>query len=204
VILFRVVKIVLKVIGAILACIFLGITAFIAYLGHESRRVDAISREFVPGMTLEQLVAALPTDFFSASIGVLTRKEPCKDASGGISPPEEYPVLFPDMKSDDEEGKELAWDAAQIPFRLDRFELLDKHLRARRDWSILIQAWTSAIQDSEHPNAIAYCRRGSAYLALDDFEHGYADTKKSCELGCKECCIGLKKVAAGKSDHSES
>jgi len=155
--------------------------ALLAYLGHESRRVGAISREFVPGMTVQQLVAAFPTDFFNASIGVVIRKEPCKEASGAISPPEEYPVLFPDMKSDDDEGQKLAWDAAQMPFRLDRFELLDQHLRARKEWSMVIQAWTSVIQDSEPSDCSCILSPWSQFELPQFPEHSCATiTKVHC------------------------
>jgi hypothetical protein len=194
----REVRTIFKAVAAITVCIVLGMAALIGYLGYQSRRVGDISRKFVLGMTVEQVAVVFPTDFFTARIGVPIRNGPCRDASGAISPPEEYPVLFPDMKDDDEKGKELARDAAQIPLRLDRFELLDKHLRARNEWSILIQAWTSYIQESRPPDAIAYCRRGFAYLALSDFARGYADTKKSCELGCRECCTALRKLPPEK------
>ena len=108
--------------------ILLGMFALIPSFRQESGNVVGISNEFKPGMTVEQLVAVFPTDFFIASISVPLRTRPCKDAAGHILPPEEYPVYFPDMSDDDAQGKKLAWQAAQLPLRLDRFELLDKHL----------------------------------------------------------------------------
>jgi len=173
----------LKYVGVAIACIVLGLAWMIGYLSYESHKVNAIAKKFKPGMTAEEALAAFPTDFFTASIGAPLQKEPCKNTSGAISPPQEYPVLFPDLEEDDTNGADLAWDARQIPFRLDRFELLDKHLRERKNWSILTQAWTVYIQNSQQPEAIAYCRRGSAYLAAGDFTRGYDDTKRSCELG---------------------
>jgi len=194
----RPVRKLLKFIGAIIAFIVVGLAWMIGYLAYESHRVGAISKQFKPGMTVEEAVAVFPTDFFSASIGVPSREGSCKNTSGAISPPEEAPVLFPEMEDGDAKGKELAWDAAQIPLRLDRFELLDKHLRERKNWSILIQAWTAYIQNSEHPEAIAYCQRGSAYLVVGDFIRGYEDTKKSCQLGYQECCTDLRKLPREK------
>jgi hypothetical protein len=178
--------------------ILLGMSALIPSFRQESGNVGGISNKFKPGMTVEQLVAVFPTDFFIASINVPLRTWPCRDASGRISPPEEYPVYFPDMRDDDAQGKKLAWQAAQLPLRLDRFELLDKHLRTRNDWQILVQAWAAYIQDSRPADAVAYCRRGSAYLAFNDFAHGYTDIRESCKLRCQECCTELKKLPQEK------
>jgi hypothetical protein len=198
VILFRAVQILLKSAAITLACAGLTITALVAYQEHESRPSTSITGKFTPGMTVEQMVAVFPTDFLVARIGGLMRTAPCRTASGEISAPDESPVLFPDMKDNDKEGKKLAWDAAQLPLRLDRFEHLDTYLRARKDWSLLIQAWTAYIQESGQSDAVAYCRRGSAYMAAGDFTHGYADTRKSCHLGATACCAELKKLPPEK------
>jgi hypothetical protein len=170
VIVFRAVKILFKAAAVILACACLMITALRAYhQDPEPRTGSSLSSKFTPGMTVEQMVAVFPTDFIVARIGVPMRTAPCRSASGEISQPDEYPVLFPDMKEDDKQGKKLAWEAAQLPLRLDRFELLDKHLRARKDWPLLIQAWTAYIQEPGNSDAVAYCRGGSAHLAAGDF-----------------------------------
>lgn len=194
----RRVRTLLKVVGAIIAFVVLVLAWTIGYLAYESHRVNGISENFKPGMTAEEAVAIFPTDFFTASIGEPIRKEPCKSLSGAISPPEEYPALFPDIEDSDTKGKELAWDAAQIPFRLDRLELLDRHLRERKQFSVVVQTWSAYISNSDHPAALAYCRRGSAYLISGDFKRGYEDTKKSCQLGDKECCSDLSKLPKEK------
>ena len=196
-------KVGLIVVGVGLACVVCGLIVILAYFTHDVRKAGAVSQRFKLGMTIEQLFSVFPADFSYASIGVPLRREPCKNAFGKIVPPETYDVLFPDMKEDDNQGLDLASEAAKLPFRLDRFELLDRHLRARGDWAELIQAWTAYIQDGEDragsgvrtPQlALAYCRRGSAYVAHNDFEPGFVDLRKSCKLGCKQGCIAMENL----------
>jgi hypothetical protein len=50
--------------------ILLGMFALIPSFRQKSGNVRGISNEFKPGMTVEQLVAVFPTDFFIASISV--------------------------------------------------------------------------------------------------------------------------------------
>lgn len=66
--------------------------ALLAYLGHESHKVTAISSAFVPGMG-GAVVAVFPADFFTASMSVPSGK-PRKDPVQ--SPRPAYPVNFPD------------------------------------------------------------------------------------------------------------
>lgn len=50
------------------------------------------------------------------------------------------------MDNGDREGEQLSWDARQIPLQFDRFDLLDRHLRSRKNWAALIKVWTVYIK----------------------------------------------------------
>jgi hypothetical protein len=183
----------LIVVGTIFL-VFLAITVTMLFLiVRRGREVKHIAAAIKPGMTIDQTVAVFPTGFWYANIGVPLRASICKDAEGHIAPADEHLVLFPDMAQDDTEGEELSLDARQLlPLRLDRFELLDRHLRTRKDWEILVNVWTAYIQSKgDHAEPESFLRRGTAYLQRDDFDDGYKDLRKACELGNKEGCTAL-------------
>jgi len=108
------------------------------------------------------------------------------------------------MENGDREGEQLSWDARQIPLRFDRFDLLDRHLRTRKNWAVLVKVWTVYIQDKkDQTETAAFSRRGTAYLQLDDFDDGYKDLKMACKLGSKEACAAttaLPKQKVAESD----
>jgi hypothetical protein len=159
---------------------------------HRGREVAQIAAAIKPGMTIDQAVAVFPMGFRYASISVPDRTSICKDAEGHIVPPDEDPVLWPDMAQGDTEGEKLSSDAGQSPLRLDRVELLDSHLRTRKDWDILVNLWTAYIQDKkDHAESESFLRRGTAYLQRDDFDDGYKDLRTACELGKKEACTAM-------------
>jgi len=158
-------------------------------------------------MTVPQIFASFPRNFSTVIIDVPLRQNACKTSSGEVLPPDTYPVYFPEIPDSDLDGKDLATEAAAYPFHFDRFLRLDEHLRERRAWPELIQAWTAFIQDDNGSNhntsyrkqvAQAYCRRGSAYLAKNDIWQGFSDLRKGCGLGCRECCLTLDKIPSAQ------
>ncbi len=198
-------------VGAIVfvfGALFIATIAVLVSIVHRGREVKQIAAAIKPGMTIDQAVAVFPTGFWYANIGVPLRTSICKDAEAHIVPADEHPVWpFPDMAQDDTEGERLSWDARQLPLRLDRFELLDRHLRSRKDWEILVNVWTAYIQDKkDHAESESFLQRGTAYLQRYDFDDGYKDLRIACELGNKEGCTalaGLPKQKASAFDAAE-
>ena len=164
----------------------------------DAHKVSKIAARFQPGMTIEQFVSAFPTGPFSADVSVPERIDPCKTGTGRILPPKSYMGLWPDMPEGDTEGEKLSAEANQIPMQIPAMEALDKHLRDRREWKILEQAWSVYLQSVENPGSIPYLRRGTTYLALDDFDHAYPDLKRSCQLSSKEACALIEKLPPEK------
>jgi hypothetical protein len=191
-------KILLITVGVIVGGIVLLSLAGLAGWFWDAHKVSKIAARFQPGMTIEEFVAVLPTSPFSANISVPERTQPCKTETGQILPPEHYALLWPDMPEGDTEGVKLSDEARQIPMRLPSMESLDKHLRDRRDWKILLQAWSAYLENVENPGPIPYLRRGTTYLALGDFEHAYLDLKTSCDLRLKEACAEIKTLPPEK------
>jgi hypothetical protein len=189
-------RFVLIAVGAI-AFVFVALAiatiAVLVSIAHRGREVKQIAAAIKPGMTIDQAVAVFPTGFWVANIGVPLRTSICKDADAHIVPADDHPVLFfPDMAQDDTEGERLSWDARQLPLRFDRLELLDRHLRSRKDWEILVNVWTAYVQDKkDRAEPESFLRRGTAYLQRDDFDDGYKDLRIACELGNKEGCTAL-------------
>jgi hypothetical protein len=195
----KMLRIVLYVAGALVAAFVIHLVVTMARAGQDVRHVDAVAERFHPGMTIDQIVAVFPTDFLSVTLAVSMRTKPCKTEAGEILPPEHYPVLFPDMPQGDSEANELSWQARQLPLTLETMEPLDKHLREHADWRILAQAWSAYLEDAKDPSPVPYLRRGTAYLALDDFNLAYPDLEKSCELGSKDACAAVKKLPPEKT-----
>lgn len=164
----------------------------------DARKVSRIATRFQPGMTVEQFVAALPRESFFADISVPERVRPCKAKTGQILPVESYAGLWPEMPDGDTEGDTLSDQARQIPMQLPRMESLDKHLRDRGEWKILLQVWSVYLEDLENPGPIPYLRRGTIYLALDDFDHAYPDLKRACNLRSNEACLQVEKLPPEK------
>jgi len=200
-------KLILKISAAIFLCAIVIVVSILWPLTSKFRSACAATRDFKPGMTVPQMFASFPSNFSTVIIDVPLRQNACKASSGEIMPPDAYPVYFPEIPDSDVEGKHLATEAAQYPFHFDRFLRLDEHLRERREWPELIQAWTDFIQDDNGSNndavyrkqvAEAYCRRGSAYLDKNDISQGFSDLRKGCRLGCKECCVTLAKLPSAQ------
>ena len=188
----RAMRAVLLSIGAVVVFAVTCMMAMLAYLTHRVDMVRHVADAIKPGMTINEVVAVFPADFFYARIGVPLPTNICKDVDGHIVPPYEESFWFPDTAEGDAEGEKLSWDARQSPLRLDRLELLDKHLRGRKDWDALVKMWTVYIQDKrDQAEPVSFSRRGTAYLALDDFDHGYKDLKTACKLGSKEGCAAV-------------
>ena len=187
-------RVVLIIFGIVLGCFLIVVIAVIVYFGHPWRVVKAAQTQFRPGMDIRQIAAAFPTGYESGSIAVPMRTAPCRTESGEILPPEQRVILFPDIPEEDVEGNNLSWDARQIPLKLERMELLDKHLRDRKAWEILAQAWSAYMEDVPHPDAVAFFRRGTAYLELGDFKRGYPDIRISCHMGLKQACAKVKEL----------
>jgi hypothetical protein len=84
-------------------------------------------------------------------------------------------------------------------------ELLDQHLRTRKEWDKVVRGWTVYVQDKkDDAESDSFLRRGTAYLQHDDFDRGYKDLKAARKLGSKEGCTALaalpkKQVTAFKA-----
>ena len=111
----------------------LTISLVLVSIGYREREVKQIAAAIKPGMTMDQAAAVFPAGFWYANIGVPLRTSICKDAEGHIVPADEHLVWpFPDMAQDDSVGERLSGDASQLTFRLERLELLDRHLLRSR------------------------------------------------------------------------
>ena len=191
----KVLRVLLIGVGVVIGCVvsICGL-AVVGWL-LDSRQASKIASRFQSGMTIEQFVAALPTDEFWAHISVPSRTQPCKSETGQIVPVETFAGYWPDFSGED---YEVADEARQFPMRLPPMELLDKRLRERSDWNDLVRVWSIYLENVEDPGPIPYYRRGTVYLAAGDFNIGYADLKKSCKLGLKEACAEIKKLPRDK------
>ena len=98
----------------------------------------------------------------------------------------------------------LGESAQQLPLQFENFDALDQYLRERQEWSFLVRAWTVFLQNSVTPNAAAYLRRASAYLALNDLDHAYKDMRGACKLGDKEGCVLAAKIPRDRIEAVEA
>ena len=168
--------------------------------GHGWRVAKAAHGQFRAGMTVQEIAAVFPTEFAAGSISVPMRTEPCKLPNGKISPPEHYRMAFPKLPADDAEGIRLIEQADKMDSEIDDMERLDKHLREREEWKLLTNSWTTYIEYFSQPefsqylNPVAYLRRGTTYLELDDFTHGYGDLRTACQKKVKQACAAIKKL----------
>ena len=109
-------------------------------------------------------------------------------------------MAFPKLPADDAEGIRLIEQADKMDSEIDDMERLDKHLREREEWKLLTNSWTTYIEYFSQPefsqylNPVAYLRRGTTYLELDDFTHGYGDLRTACQKKVKQACAEIKKL----------
>jgi hypothetical protein len=192
-------KILLITVGILLAFpVFVGFGIFMIF-GRSWREVKAAHAQFHPGMTVQEIAAVFPTKFAHGSISPPMRTAPCKLPNGEISPPEHYSMDFPELPADDAEGIRLRERAENMDSEIGDMEKLDEHLREREEWKLLTHSWTAYIdyfsqpEFSQHLNPVAYLRRGTAYLELDDFTHGYSDLRTACQKKVKQACAEIKK-----------
>jgi hypothetical protein len=203
----KILKIALTMVGILLAVatVLAAGAALVGFgilmiFGHSWRVAKAAHGQFHAGMTVQEIAAVFPTEFVSGSIAVPMRTEPCKFPNGKISPPEHYRMAFPKLPADDAEGTRLIEQADKMDSEIDDMERLDKHLREREEWKLLTNSWTTYIEYFSQPefsqylNPVAYLQRGTAYLELDDFTHGYGDLRTACQKKVKQACEEIKKL----------
>jgi len=203
----KLLKIVLMIVAIMVAVVIvlaagLAVVAFAISMifGHSSRVAKAAQGQFRPGMNVQEIAAVFPTEYVSGSIAVPMRTEPCKLPDGKISPPEHYRLEFPRLPADDVEGLRLVTQAENMDSEIADMERLDQHLREREEWKLLTESWDAYIENFSQPdiarflNPVAYLRRATAYLELDDFTHGYRDLRTACQKKVKEACTQIKKL----------
>jgi hypothetical protein len=196
----KILKIALPMVGILLAGAALVGFGISMIFGHRWRVAKAAHGQFHAGMTVQEIAAVFPTEFVSGSIAVPMRTEPCKLPNGKISPPEHSRMAFPKLPADDAEGIRLIEQADKMDSEIDDMERLDQHLREREEWKLLSNSWTTYIEYflqpefSQHLNPVAYLRRGTAYLELDDFTHGYGDLRTACQKKVKQACAAIMKL----------
>lgn len=169
----------------ILAVVILLAIVFVpAWYSHDGMRTRAAA--FQPGMTVEQVAEAFPTDFQLAYARQEHSLDACIDEYGRLS----GAALDSNMPLIDlpDEGHQLLTDARQKPVAFERTEKVDAFLRKRQEWRRIKSVWSEYIVEGNHVGAVPFLRRGTASYALNDYTDAWLDFSTACHLGNKERC----------------